>query len=386
MTRESLSIPFGRPLLGEQAGQAVLEVLESGILTHGPRVKAFEEAFRAYTGAAYAVATGSCMAAMHLAYMHLGLKPDDEVIVPAQTHIATAHAAALWGARCVFVDSEPETGNIDIDAIEARITPRTRAISVVHYLGMPVDMGRVVSLARRHGLFVLEDCALAIGSRLDGTHAGLFGDVGCFSFYPVKHITTGEGGMLITQDPAIAESISRLRAFGIDRNIVQDREVPGMYDVVSLGLNYRLNEIGAAIGLEQMRRLPDFLARRHENHEVLAAGLRDVPGVRLLRSSHGRFESSHYCLAMILDRRLALHRPKIMAELKRRGVGTSVYYPRPVPLMSCYRNRYGGTAEEYPVAAEISSCSIALPVGPHIGRSEAEFMVIAVKETLAGIS
>jgi perosamine synthetase len=170
----------------------------------------------------------------------------------AQTHVATAHAVELTGAKPIFVDAELRTGNIDIAAIEARITPRTRAIAVVHYLGVPVDMVPVNAIAKRHRLFVLEDCALAIGTRFDGIHAGLLGDAGCFSFYPVKHMTTAEGGMIITRDGAFAEKLRHIRAFGVDRHS-GERKIPGVYDVTALGFNYRMNEIESAIGIEQVK-------------------------------------------------------------------------------------------------------------------------------------
>lgn len=264
-------IPFGKPIITDDERNAVLKVLEGTTLTHGPLVREFEAAFARFTGARQAVALSSCTAALHLAYFYLGIGSGDEVIVPAQTHVATAHAVELVGAKPVFIDSESQTGNMDIGLLEGLITTNTKAISVVHYLGMPVDMHRVMQIARQHGLFVVEDCALAIGTYLGGTHAGLFGDVGCFSFYPVKHITTAEGGMLITNNDDIAAGISRQRAFGIDRNIVSERPMPGVYDVVELGLNYRLNEIGAAMGIEQMKKLAGFLARRQENYQALAA-------------------------------------------------------------------------------------------------------------------
>ncbi|RPH52969.1 DegT/DnrJ/EryC1/StrS family aminotransferase, partial [bacterium] len=266
-------IHFGRPIIGEEEKAAVLAVLGGPILTHGPLVKQFEAAFAESTGAEHAVALASCTAALHLAYFYLGLGPGDEVIVPSETHVATAHAVELCGARPVFVDSEEKTGNLDLDRVEAAITPRTRALSIVHYLGMPVEMDRVQEIARRHELFVVEDAALALGTRYKGIHAGLWGDVGCFSFYPVKHITTAEGGMLTTRRPEIAARISMVRAFGIDRNVPSERKVPGMYDVEALGFNYRMNELGAALGIEQMKRLPELLRRRRENYETLSRAL-----------------------------------------------------------------------------------------------------------------
>lgn len=248
MTRE---IPFGRPMLDEAERSAVAEVLSGHILTHGPKVKQFETDFAKWCNAPHAIALASCTAALHLAYFYLGISDGDEVIVPAQTHTATAHAVELCGGRAVFVDAEAVTGNIDIEQIESAITPATKAISIVHYLGMPVDMDAVKAIADKHNLPIIEDCALAIGTYYKGVHAGLHGDVGCFSFYPVKHITTGEGGMLITKHDDYAQKISQQRAFGIDRNIVEERPIPGVYDVQGLGFNYRLNEIGGAMGIER---------------------------------------------------------------------------------------------------------------------------------------
>jgi len=384
-TTQTRTIPFGRPMIGEEERQAVLEVLSGPILTHGPRVHEFEKCFANFTKAHFAIATGSCTAALHLAYLHLGIGPGDEVVVPTQSHVATAHAVEYCGARPVFVDSEPRTGNIDIDAIEACVTERTRALSVVHYLGLPVDMDRVMAIARRHNLFVVEDCALAIGSYYKETHAGLIGDVGCFSFYPVKHITTAEGGMLITRHAEVAKSVSMQRAFGIDRNVVSQRKTPGDYDVERLGFNYRLNEIGAAMGLAQMQRVEGFLAKRHANDRLLRERLAEIAEIELLESSRPGFVSSHYCLPILLKPPLAARRLEIMESLGKRGVGCSVYYPRPIPHMTYYRKKYGYGDDSFPVAARISKSSIALPIGPHVEPDDVVYIAEQVQSAIAEV-
>lgn len=375
-------IPFGKPILGEEEKAAVAAVMESGIMVHGPKIKEFEAAFSAFTGSPYAVGVSSCTAALHLTYFTLGVGPGDEVLVPAMTHTATAHAVELVGAKPVFVDAELRTGNMDLDQAEGLITTRTKAISVVHYLGMPVDMRRVRNLAARHNLFVIEDCALSLGARLGGTHTGLFGNSGCFSFYPVKHMTTAEGGMLITTDSELAHKIELARAFGVDRHH-NVRTVPGFYDVVALGFNYRMSEIHAAIGIEQLKRLPDFLARRKRNYLALTEALRGIAEVDLLQSSHDDFESSYYCHLILLPDRLKPHRASIMAALKERGVGTSIYYPQPVPRMTYYRRKYGYRDGEYPCAERIADAGIALPVGPHLDEDDMMYMAAQVKEVLA---
>ena len=366
-------IPFGRPIIGDTERAAVMEVLDGHILVHGPRATAFEDAFAAWTGAPYVVSVSSCTAAMHLVYFVLGFGVGDEVIVPAQTHAATAHAVELTGAKAVFVDAERQTGNIDIAAIEAQITARTRAICVVHYLGVPVDMAAVNAIAQRHRLFVLEDCALAFGTKCDGVHAGLLGDVGCFSLYPVKHITTAEGGLIITRDRTLADKLRHTRAFGVDRHM-GERKIPGVYDVTALGFNYRMNEIEAALGIEQMKRLDGILARRATNFAVLQRRLRDHPLIELFAPAGGRDTSSYYCLNVLLKPPAAEARFEIVNRLIERGVGTSVYYPEPVPLMTYYRQKYGYTAQPFINAARISHQSIALPVGAHLDEDDMDYV------------
>ena len=369
-------------MIGEQERRAVDAVLQGHVLTHGSRVQEFEAAFARYTGAPHAVATASCTAAMQLAYMHLGIGPGDEVIVPAQTHVGTAHAVELCGAGCVFADSEPLTGNIDLDQVEALVSDRTRALAVVHYLGVPVDMDRVMEIAARHNLFVVEDCALALGATYKRTHVGLLGDVGCFSFYPVKHITTAEGGMLITRHAELSERAASLRAFGIDRHDPERRDTAGEYDVALLGANFRLNEMGAAIGIEQMKRLPEFLERRRENYEVLRNGLASMEQLEFLDPAAGDYQQSCYCLVVLLRDSICRRRPEIIQQLRQRGVGTSIYYPKPVPHMSYYRTKYRFSDSDFPVASGISLRSLALPVGPHVDVDDIQYMVNNIAEVL----
>jgi dTDP-4-amino-4,6-dideoxygalactose transaminase len=367
------SLPFGRPIIEEEERSAVMEVLSTPILVHGPRATRFEAEFAAYTGAPHAVSVSSCTAGMHLVWFARGLGPGDEVIMPAMTHVATAHAVELTGGKAVFVDAELQTGNIDTSRIAAAITPRTRGIVIVHYLGMPVDVRPVLKIAEQHGLFVMEDCALALGSSVRGVHAGMLGDCGVFSFYPVKHITTAEGGMVILKDPELARKIRLKKAFGVDRTHIE-RKIPGVYDVVDLGFNYRMSEIHAAIGIEQLKKAPRFLARRESNHSTLASHLKRVPRARLFSSSASDLRSSYYCQSVLLAQELSHRRAEIMARLAERGIGTSVYYPQPVPRMSYYARKYGWRNGSFPNAEIIADHSIALPVGPHLDPSDMEYI------------
>ena len=375
------SIAFARPLIDEKEVEAVVEVLNNPILVHGPKAEQFEADFSSFTGASNAVTMSSCTAGMHLAYFNWGLKSGDEVIVPAQTHVATAHAVELTGARPVFVDADIKTGNIDVEKIEEAITKKTKAIAVVHFLGLPVNMERVMEIAKKYNLYVLEDCALALGAYFKGIHVGLWGDAGCFSFYPVKHITTAEGGMLITKHEELAAQIRHKRAFGIDRH-QGERTIPGVYDVNDLGLNYRMNEIQSVLGVEQMKKLQGFLERRKRNASVLREGLEELPGIEQFSFSGGDYESSAYCHSILLDEKRVEKRFEIIKSLNERGVGTSIYYPRAVPHFSYYKNKYGYTNDSYPVAAAISGRSIALPVGPHLDSEDMEYIVGVIKEVL----
>jgi len=375
------NIPFGMPIIGNEEKEAVLKVLSGNVLVHGPKAHEFEHAFSEFTGAPYSVSCSSATAALHLSYFNLGIGAGDEVIVPAQTHNATAHAVEFTGAKPVFVDAERETGNININLIEEAITPRTKAISIVHFLGMPVDMDGVMAIAKKHNLFVVEDCALSPGGYYKGVHTGLHGDVGCFSFYPVKHFTTSEGGMLITKSKEIAEKISRQKAFGVDRTH-HERKVAGVYDVTMLGFNYRMSEIEAVIGIEQLKRLPGFLEKRKENFDCLFAELSDIEEISLLKSSHGDFQSSYYCLSFVLNEQLTSQRFELTKFLNENGVGTSVYYPRPVPHFTYYREKYGYTENSFPVASWISYSSVALPVAPHLNTEDMKYISDKVKQAI----
>jgi perosamine synthetase len=386
MTVQSINpvgIAFGRPMLGDEERAAVLNVLSGTQLVHGPAARTFEADFVKFVGGGAATSVSSCTAALHLSYIQQGIGEGDEVLVPAQTHVATAHAVSYTGATPVFVDCEADTGNVSAAKIAPKITPRTKAISVVHYLGLPVDMDPILDLARKHNLFVLEDAALSLGATYKGVHTGLIGDAGCFSFYPVKHITTSEGGMLLSRHAELVESAENLKSFGYDKQ-VGERTVPGQYDVKALGYNFRLSEMACAIGVEQLKKLDGFLARRAENFAVLKGALQGINEVQILASDGDEVRrGSHYCLSIVVDETIAADRGEIILALKQRGIGTSIYYPVPVPLTRYYSGRYGAATEDYPNATRISSRSIALPVGPHLSIRDMITIANALKAVLS---
>lgn len=380
-----MKIPFGKPLIGKEEQDAVTEVLSGPILVHGPRATAFEETFKDFTNAPYAVSVSSCTAGMHLIYFSIGLGIGDEVIVPAQTHIATAHAVELTGAKPVFVDAEIETGNIDHTKIEAAINKNTKAVAVVHYLGVPVNMEAIKKITQKYNLFLLEDCALAPGAYYKNIHVGLHGDAGVFSFYPVKHITTAEGGIIILKDKKLASKLRLKKAFGVDRTH-GERKIPGMYETIDLGFNYRMSEIHAAIGIEQIKKLPAFLEKRKSNYEMLSNMLCQEDKIRVLPQPQNEIKTScHYCLSIVLDKSIASQRSNIMDILKEEGIGSSVYYPQPVPRMKYYKEKYKYDQHLFKMAAIISDHSIALPVGPHLDSTDMETIGESINKILKNL-
>jgi dTDP-4-amino-4,6-dideoxygalactose transaminase len=374
-------IPFGKPMIGEAEIEAMTRVMRGPQLVHGPVTKAFEEAFAARIGARRAISVSSCTAALHLSLFAQGIGPGDEVVVPAMTHVATAHAVEFCGARPVFVDVEPDTGNMDATLLEQAVGVRTKAVMPVHYLGLPCDMDRINAAARRAGAIVVEDCALAVDATYDGRKAGTLGDTGCFSFYPVKHMTTLEGGMVTTNDEPRADAIAKRKAFGYDRTL-GERKVPGLYDVDVLGYNYRMNEGQAAVGLAQLARLDSFQAARARNFAALKAALADVEEITVFEPRKGKAASSHYCLNAVLPRDGRIERGAVIAALNAEGIGTSIHYPRPVPLTRHYAGRYGYRAGQFPVTEWLAEQTISLPVGPHLAEGDAARIAQALKTIL----
>ena len=368
-------------MLDQAEIEAVTRVLSGPQLVHGPVTREFEIHFAERVGTRHAVAVSSCTAALHLSLFVNGVRPGDEVAVPAMTHVATAHAVEFCGARPIFVDVEPDTGNLDADALAAAITPAMAAVMVVHYLGLPCDMDRVKAVADAGGALVVEDCALALDATYDGRKTGALGAIGCFSFYPIKHMTSVEGGMATTDDDTIAAAIAQRRAFGYDRGADQ-RAKPGVYDVTALGYNYRMSEVEAAVGLAQMEKLDGFQEARARNFRALKESLREVEEITVFEPVKGKAVSSHYCLNAVLPRDGRLNRDAVVAKLTKAGIGTSVHYPAAVPLMTHYRDRYGYRAGQFPVAEWLAAKTISLPVGPHLRDGDAERIGRAFKNAV----
>jgi len=369
-------IRIAQPLIGEEEKTAVMAVLESGRLASGPVTRELEEAFAdEVAGVREAVAVSSGTAALHLALLAHGIGPGDEVITTAFSFQATANMVLATGARPVFVDVG-EDGNIDPALIEEAITPRTRAILPVHLYGRLCRMEAIESIARRHGLALIEDAAQAHGASLrralrepqggpqgaarGGRRAGSFG-TGCFSFYATKNMTAGEGGMVTTNESALAERIRRLRSHGEDRR----------YHSLELGFNYRLTDIAAAIALAQLRKLGGFTARRRANAAYLSANLRGV-----IPPPEPEQPEEHVWHQYTV--RVPEGRDDLASWLRERDIETAVYYPQPIPHQALYRDL--GYKAELPVAARLSREVLSLPVHPGLSESDLRSIVTAVNE------
>ena len=374
-----MNIPFGKPIINQKEIKLVQKVLKSGIYVHGPKSKQFEHNFKKFSKAKNAISVSSCTAGMHLFYFSLGIGKGDEVIVPAQTHTATAHAVELAGAKPIFVDCDISSGNIDTKLIEKKITKKTKAICVVHYLGIPVNMKDILKIAKKNKLYVLEDCALSVGAYYNKVHTGLIGDAGVFSFYPVKHMTTAEGGMIITNNNKLAKTLRLKKAFGINKSF-NERKVAGSYDAVELGFNYRMSEIHAAIGIEQLKKLPFFLKKRKINFETYKKSLKKIYEIKIIDNESKFIKKSFYCLNILLKAKLKRRRSELINFLKKKGIGSSIYYPQPVPMMTYYKKKYGYKKNNFKNAFEISNFSISLPVGPHLEKKNLMYIIKNLKK------
>ena len=363
-------ISFAKPMLGKEEKSQVKEILNGPILTHGPKCRSFENKFGTFHGGINAVTLANCTSAMFLALKAQGIGEGDEVIVPAMTHIATAHCVSHTGAKVIFCDVELKTGNIDCKLIENKITKKTKAIIVVHFVGLPADMDLINKIAKKFSLFVIEDCAAALGAKYNKKLVGTLSNVGCYSFYPTKHITTMEGGMLISKSLKLTNKIRKLSSFGYYKTL-QERNVPGIYDVDLLGYNLRMSEVAAGIGIEQIKKAKNFIKIRKQNSIKIRALLKKVEGITILPIKSNKSESSNFCVNIVLDKKFSKIRNNLILNLKSRNLGTSVHYPICLPYSKFYKNnKKNKNNNQYSAADHLAKSIISLPCGPHINKDQ----------------
>jgi len=365
---------------GKEEEHEVLRVLRSSWLSTGPATERFERACTEYLGAGYATAVSNGTAALHLALASLGIEEGDEVVLPSLTFVATANAVFYVGARPVFADIvSMENLNISPEEIEKKITKKTKAIMVMHYGGHPCEMKAILGIAKRHGLYVIEDAAHAPGAEYHGKKCGLIGEVGCFSFFSNKNLVTGEGGMVVTRDKTLAERIQRMRSHGMEA-LSWDKYLGRLssYDIRGLGYNYRTTEIQSALGLVQLKKLDRNNRKRKRLVQLYVNGLQKVEEISIPFSRLKGHPSYHLFPILVAPH---IDRNSVMERLKRFGIQTSVHYP-PVHLFSFYRKRFSFKRGMLPKTEEVSRREVTLPLHPRMAERDVKWIAEKVKETI----
>ncbi len=384
----SISVPIARTSLTEDEIHSVLEPLRSGWLVQGSQVKSFEEKWSAFTAAPHSLAVTSCTSAMHLALVSLGLSPGDEVILPAFTWISTANVIEHQGAKPVFCDINPSTFNIDVSSIESLINSRTVGIMPVHLFGLSADMDPILTIAKKHNLWVVEDAACGFGATYYGNHVGCFGHVGAFSFHPRKAITTGEGGMVTTRDEELAKKIQQLRDHGAILSDLQRHLGPKPYllaDHIHAGFNQRMTDIQGALGSSQMDRAEDIVSERQEIGRIYNeafAGL-DMLQTPCHSDGFGHGFQSYPCMLSLGGSVEATHKVRNdwMETLQYHGIST-----RPathaVHMLSFYAQKYSLNPKDFPNAYKADRCSISLPLFHGMENIEQQKVIETVLQTI----
>ncbi len=387
-TDKGMNVPIARTSLTEEEIQSVLAPLRSGWLVQGPKVREFEEKWSAFTGAEHAIAVTSCTTALHLSLAALGLQPGDEVIVPAFTWIATANVVEHLGGKVVFCDIDPNTFNIDVEKLRQCVSPRTRAIIPVHLFGLAAEMKDINDIASVHGLAVVEDAACGFGSRYHGTHVGTLGDTGCFSFHPRKAITTGEGGMITTNNGELAEKLRRLRDHGAAMTDLQRHLGARPYllaDHPDAGYNLRMTDMQAALGAAQMDRAEEIIRERQRLARIYDAAFTGLSWLKTPAHIEGLEHGyqSYPCLFQpepvtpkSVDA-INAKRNDWMDQLQTAGIST-----RPathaVHMLGYYRDKYGHQASDFPNAYAANHCSISLPLFHGMTEAEQRYVIQCV--------
>jgi perosamine synthetase len=369
-------IPYSKQYIDEEDIKAVEEVLRSDWLTTGPKVAEFENAIATFVNAKHAVAVSSGTAALHCAMYALGIGPGDEVIVPTMTFAATANCIVFQGGRPVFVDVLPDTLLIDPDKIEKKITKKTKAIISVDYTGHPCDYDRLKAITLKHDLALIDDACHALGAKYKGRKVGALADITVFSFHPVKHIATGEGGMVTTDNEELANRMHIFRNHGIT-TATHQREKAGtwFYEMVDLGYNYRLTDIQCALGISQLKKLPSFLNRRREIAERYNNALVQFEGITPLSVMDDVFHAYH----LYVVRLLKTNRTQAFTEFRKNGIGVNVHYI-PVHLHPFYQKNFDTASGYCPVAETAYEQIVSIPIFPEMTNQDIEKVIAVIKK------
>ena len=374
---------FGAPAIGEEEIAAVVATLRSRWIGTGPRVEQFERNFAAYKGAQYAIAVGSCTAALHLSLLTLNLASADEVIAPSMTFCSTVNAVLHAGAKPVLADCDLWTMNLTAESIARQLTSRTRAIIVVHMCGRPCPMGQILELAGEAGLSVIEDCAHAIEATVDGVAAGLLGDLGCFSFYATKNLTTAEGGMILTKNEDVANRLRRLALHGLSADAYRRFSDSGYrhYVMEEPGFKYNITDLQAAIGLEQLNKIETHWRRREQIWQQYMSSFQDLPCFLPPSPSQGTRHSYHLFTPLLDLDQLRVSRDQILAALTAENIGVGVHY-LPVHSHPYYREVWGWQRGSFPNSEFIGDRTLSLPLAADLDDEAVADVIIAFRRVL----
>jgi dTDP-4-amino-4,6-dideoxygalactose transaminase len=374
-----MKVEFYRHNLTQKDIDNVVKVLRSLFLTTGAVVDEFEKEFSQYLGCKYSIGLTSCTAALHLALLTLGISPGDEVITTPMTFIATVNAIIYVGAMPVFVDVEPDTGNINADLIEGAITSKTKAVLPVHLYGQMCDMKCISSIADKHHLYIIEDAAHAIEAHRDGRRPGELSHMACFSFYATKNITSGEGGAISTNNKGAAEILRKLRLHGMSKSAAERySERYKHWDMEMLGWKYNMSNIQAAMLLNQLKNIERYWRRREEICRMYEEGFKNVPQITCLRILPSSKSAKHLFTILVSPQK----RDRILSNLQKKNIGVAVNY-KAVHLLSYYRKKYGYKRKMFPVAERIGDSTLTLPLYPRLSNREVRYVINVVRETVS---
>jgi dTDP-4-amino-4,6-dideoxygalactose transaminase len=374
-------VPFHRPVIDEDEIRSVVETLKSGWLTTGPKVKRFEEDFARYLGCRHAIAVNSGTAALHLALDAIGIKEGDEVILPTMTFAATAEVVLYFKANPVLVDCQRDTLNLDPTQIEAAITSKTKAIIPVHFGGQPCELDRILDIAKKHNLRIIEDAAHALPASHHGRTIGTIGDITCFSFYATKTLTTGEGGMATTENSEWAERMRMMSLHGISHDAWKryTKEGSWYYEILYPGFKYNLTDIAAAIGIEQLKKCKEFWEARQRIAMNYAKAFADLQGIQVPSCRSNVQHAWHLFVVQLNLERLKINRNQFIEALREKQIGTSVHFI-PLHVHPYYRDKFGYKPEDFPNASEAFERIVSLPIYPKMTESDVRDVIVAVRK------
>jgi len=376
-------IHLAQPSFDKNEEKEVIETLRSGWVTLGPRTKEFEEKFAKYVGSKYAVGVTSCTAALHISLIAAGIGEGDEVITTIFTFAATSNVIIQVGAKPIFVDIDPKTFNIDPRKIEEKITSKTKAIMPMHYGGQPVDMDEIQKIAKKYNLVIIDDAATAIGAEYKRKKIGNIGDLSCFSFHPIKNMSTGDGGMITTNNKEYADMLNLLRLHGMSKEAWKRHTAEGSwkYDILVPGFKYNMTDIQAALGLHQLKKLDNFIKIRQKYASIYDKAFSKIEEIVIPYVSPDVLHARNLYTILIKTEKLKITRDELVDKLKSFQIGSSVYY---IPLyeFSYYKNKYQLNSKDFPIADDIYKHMISIPMYPAMTKEDVEYVIETISNLI----